>query len=54
MEILINGNFIYYFLKIIIAYFLFIFLIELIRHFNIKYKEIKIGRKILKNIILKY
>jgi len=51
---LINENFAYYFLKIIAIYFLFIFLIKLIWHFNVKYKEIKIKQKIFKNIILKH
>jgi len=54
MKMLVNKNFIYYFLKIIITYFLFIFLIKLIWHFNVKCGKIKIRRGIFKNIIFRY
>jgi len=51
---LVNGNFAHYFLKIIIAYFLFIFPMGLIPYFNVKCKKVKIKRKIFKNIIFKH
>jgi len=54
MEILINGNFTYYFLKVIVIYFLSILLIGLIWHFSVKYRRVKMGRGMFKNIILKY
>ena len=43
IKILIGKNFIYYFLKVIIVYSLFISLIELIWHFGVKCKEVKMG-----------
>jgi len=51
---LVNKNFIYYFLKVIIICFLFIFLIKLIWHFSVKYERVKTKRKMFKNTIFKY
>ena len=54
IKMLISKNFVYYFLKVIATYFLFIFLVGLIWHFNVKCKGVKMRREMFKNIIFKY
>ena len=54
MEMLMSKNFVYYFLKVIVICFLFIFLVKLIWYFGIKYKGVRIKRRMFKNIIFKH
>ena len=41
IKMLMSESFIYYFLKVMAVYFLFIFLVKLIWHFSVKCEEIK-------------